>query len=101
MIARFEERCEHVLEACWFQWLLAGSVIYAAAWFYFLPRGGGLDVLLWLAVGLWVSVFVISLAELLLALGRGFRTHFLPWDGQERRWRERPEEAVKIAGAGR
>jgi hypothetical protein len=101
MIVRIEECCEHVLEARWFQWLLAGSVIYAAAWFYFLPPGGGLDVLLCLAVGLWVSVFAISLAEILLALGRGFRAHFLPWDGQERRWRERPDERVKIAGAGR
>jgi hypothetical protein len=101
MIAKVEECCEHIFDARWFQWLLAGSVIYAAAWFYLLPPGGGLDVLFWLAVALWVSVFAVSLGELLLALGRSFKAHFLPWDGQERRWRERAEEGVKIAGAGR
>lgn len=98
MIAKMELWCENVLEARWFQWLLLGSVIYAAAWFYVLPRGGGLDVLLWLAVALWVSVFAVSLCELLLAVGRGFKEHFLPWDGHERRWRDRDQTTSRSNG---
>jgi hypothetical protein len=101
MIAKVEECCEHVLEARWFQWLLVGSVIYAAAWFYVLPRGGGLDVILWLSVGLWAAVFAVSVVELLLALGRGFKAHFLPWDGHERRWRDRDQNDVRVTGVPR
>jgi hypothetical protein len=98
---RVEEWCESVLEARWFQWLLVGSVIYAAVWFYVLPHGGALDFAVWMAVGLWASVFAVSLGEILLAFARGFKEHFLPWDGHERRWRERDHDGVKVAGAGR
>jgi hypothetical protein len=79
MITRVEEWCENVLDARWFQWLLVGSVIYAAAWLYALPRGAAFDVGMWMAVGLWVTVFAMLL---------------------ERRWRERTQGGAKVAGVG-
>src|SRR4051812_4824951 len=96
MITRIEEWCERVLEARWFQWLLVGSVIYSGAWMYFLPRGGVFDTVLWLAVGLWGAVFTAMLGGIALALWRGLVEHFLPWDGRERRWRQR-----RAVGVGR
>lgn len=89
MITRIEEWLEGLLESRRFQWLLLGSVAYAAAWLYVLPRSGVFDLVLWLAVGLWAGVLAVMLFAILLAIGRGIREHFLPWDGQDRRWRER------------
>jgi hypothetical protein len=95
MVTRVEEWCENVLGARWFQWLLVGSVIYAAVWLYALPAGGMFEVAVWIAVGLWASVLTIMLCAILLAFGRGFKEHFLPWDGHERRWRERDQNGVQ------
>lgn len=98
MITRIEEWCEQVLEARWFQWLLAGSVIYAAAWWFFLPRGGVFDAVMNAAVGVWAGVFLVMIGGILLALGRGIKEYFLPWDGRDRRWRER-RQAVGVGRA--
>ena len=89
MITRVEERCETVFESRWFQWLLLSSVIYAAAWLYFLPGGGVFDVAMWMAVAVWAGMLTVALCAILLAIERGLKEYFLPWDGHERRWRER------------
>src|SRR5262245_54620150 len=98
MIARLEEWFETCFESRWFQWLLVGSVIYAAIWFYVLPRQGVFDILAYLAVGLWAAVLTVVFGGLGLALGRGIKAHFLAWDGQERRSRERGARGATAGG---
>src|SRR5262245_28968756 len=94
MITRLQEWFETCFESRWFQGLLVGSVIYAAIWFYVLPRQGLFDVLAYLAVGLWAAVLTVVLGSLGLAIGRGIKEHFLAWDGHERRSRERGRGAA-------
>lgn len=103
MIMRLEEWFEDLFQRRWFEGLLVASVIYAAAWLFFLPPGIVFDLALYYAVALWLGVFSLVAFEFLLALGRSFRQNFLPWDGQERRMRERRpvEIAAKEARAQR
>jgi hypothetical protein len=89
MIMRLEEWFEELFQRRWFEGLLVASVIYAALWLFLLPRSILFDLALYYAVALWLGVFSLVAFEGLLAFGRSFRQNFLPWDGQERRMRDR------------
>jgi hypothetical protein len=102
MITRLEQWFEELFQRRWFEGLLIASVIYAAAWLFFLPRGIVADLILWYAVALWLGVLTVVVLEILLAAARSFRQNFLPWDGHERRMRERrPAELPAIAPEAR
>jgi hypothetical protein len=90
MVARLEEYFEELFQRRWFEWLLIASVIYAAVWLYLLPRTVVFDLALCYAIGLWLGMFNVVVLRVLLAIGRGLREHFLSWDGEDRRMRERP-----------
>ncbi|MCI0349827.1 MAG: hypothetical protein L0Z53_10420 [Acidobacteriales bacterium] len=90
MIAKLQEWLEGLFERRWFEALLIASVAYAAVWLYFLPRGVVFDLGAYLAVALWGSVYLVIIAALAIAIGRGIKLHFLPWDGRtERREKDR------------
>jgi hypothetical protein len=103
MIERVEDRIADLLNHPWFERLLIASVIYAAIWLFFLPRSIVSDLALYYAVALWLGVLSVVVFEFLLALARGFRQNFLPWDGHtERRMRERsqPTDFAHPAASG-
>ena len=103
MFTRLEEWFEQLFQRPWFERLLIASVIYAAIWLFFLPRSMVSDLALYYAVALWLGVLSVVVFEFLLALARGFRQNFLPWDGHtERRMRERsqPTDLARPAASG-
>jgi hypothetical protein len=90
VITRLQEWFEELFERRWFEGLLIASVIYAAVWLYVLPRGVVFDLGVYVAIALWASIYLLMLGAVAIALGRGIKLHFLPWDGRtERREKER------------